>query len=310
MSDNNMKAIRFHDFGGTEVLVLEEVARPQPQADQVLVRVKAAGVNPADWKMREGLYKGFMQLPLPYTPGLEAAGTIETIGEGVSKFQRGQAVYGPVMGGYAEYALAAAKDLMPKPAHLTFEEAASVPVGSLTAWQAVIEEAKIQPGQTVLVHGAAGGVGLYALQFARWKGASVIGTASASNLEFVRSLGAEQVIDYNQAPFETLLHDVDVVVDTVGGDLPERSLKVLHPGGMLVTVAARLSPEMGKEQGLRVLSAGRASAEKLGQISELLASKQIKPVVGKVFPLSEARQAQELSQTGHGRGRIVLHIAD
>lgn len=310
MSDNTMKAIRYHDFGGPEVLVLEQVPCPQPQADQVLIRVLAAGVNPADWKMRAGMYKGFMQLPLPFTPGLEAAGLVETVGAGVTKFKQGQAVYGPVMGAYAEYALAAAKDLLPKPANLSFEEAASVPVGALTAWQATVEEAKVQPGQRVLVQGAAGGVGLYAVQFARWKGAAVIGTASASNLEFVRSLGAEKAIDYNEAPFETLVHDLDVVVDTVGGDLPERSLKVLHPGGVLVTVAGRLPPEMGKAQGVRAMSAGRAPVEKLGQISELLESKQIRPVVGRVFPLSEARQAHELSQSGHGRGRIILHVSD
>jgi NADPH:quinone reductase-like Zn-dependent oxidoreductase len=309
MSDNTMKAVRFHDFGGPEVLVLEQVPRPQPQADQVLIRVLAAGVNPADWKMRSGMYKGFMQLPLPYTPGLEAAGLIETVGAGVTKFKQGQAVYGRVMGAYAEYALAPVMDLLPKPENLSFEEAASVPVGALTAWQAVVEEAKVQQGQCVLVQGAAGGVGLYAVQFALWKGAAVIGTASASNLEFVRSIGAEKVIDYNQAPFETLVHDVDVVIDTVGGDIPERSLKVLQPGGVLVTVAGRLPPEMGKAQGVRAVSAGRASAEKLIPISELLETKKIKPVVGKVFPLSEARQAHELSQTGHGRGRIVLHIA-
>jgi NADPH:quinone reductase-like Zn-dependent oxidoreductase len=138
----------------------------------------------------------------------------------------------------------------------------------------------------------------------------VIGTASAGNLAFVRSLGAEEAIDYNSAPFETLVHDLDVVVDTVGGDLPERSLKVLHPGGVLVTVAGRLPPEMGKAQDICVTSVGRAPIEKLSQISELLETKQIRPVVGRVFPLSEARQAHELSQSGHGRGRIVLHIGD
>jgi NADPH:quinone reductase-like Zn-dependent oxidoreductase len=310
MSDQMMKAIRYHDFGGPEVLVLEQVPCPQPQAGQVLVRVLAAGVNPADWKMRAGLYKSFMQLPLPMTPGLEAAGIVEAVGQGVTKFRKGQAVYGAFMGAYAEYALAAAGDLQEKPANLSFDEAASVPVGALTAWQAVVEVAKVKAGQRVLVHGAAGGVGLYALQFARWKGASVTGTASAGNLELVRSLGAEKAVDYAAAPFENVVKDMDVVVDTVGGDLPERSLKVLHTGGILVTVAGRLDPEMGKAQGVQAVSAGRAPGEKLSQISELLGSKVIKPAVGKVFQLSEARQAQELCQTGHGRGRIILHLAD
>jgi NADPH:quinone reductase-like Zn-dependent oxidoreductase len=305
-----MQAVRFHDYGGPEVLVLEQVPLPQPQADQVLVRVLAAGVNPADWKMRAGFYQEFMPLPLPWTPGLEAAGIIEAVGADVTTLQSGQAVYGIVNGAYAEYAVAPAHDLRPKPAHLTFEQAAAVPMGALTAWQAVIEEAKVQSGQRVLVHGAAGGVGLFAVQLARWKGAHVIGTASAGNIEFVRSLGAETVIDYNAAPFERVVRDVDVVVDTVGGEIPERSWQVLRPGGVLVTVAAQLSPEAGQAHSVRALTARRASPDRLQPISELLETKQITPVVGPVFPLAQARQAHELSQTGHGRGRIVLHMGD
>lgn len=311
MSNMTMQAVRFHDYGGPEVLVLEQAERPQPQAGQVLVRVLAAGVNPFDWKLRAGFYKAFMPLPLPATPGLDGAGVVEAVGEGVTTLRPCQAVYGILTSGYAEYALAAAADLQPKPTSLSFEQAASVPVGALTAWQAVIEEAQVQAGQRVLVHGAAGGVGLYAVQLARWKGASVIGTASAGNVPFVRSLGTEQVIDYNAEPFEKAVHDVDVVVDTVGGELPERSWSVLRPGGVLVSIAARLSPEMGEAHGVRVISAGRAAAsEKLGQISELIEAKVLTPYVGTAFPLAEAWQAQAQSQTGHGRGRIVLHVVD
>jgi len=310
MSNTTMQAVRFHEYGGPEVLVLEQVPRPQPQADQVLMRVLAAGVNPADGSMRAGFYKEFMPLPMPWTPGLEGAGIVEAVGENVTAFQPGQSVFGFVTGGYAEYAVAAASELQPKPAHLTFEEAASVPMGALVAWQAVIEAANVQAGQRVLVQGAAGGVGLYAVQLAVWKGARVIGTSSARNVEFVRSLGAEEAIDYNAAPFETVVHEVDVVVDTVGGEIPERSWQVLRPNGVLVTVAARLAPEAGPAHGVRAVSAGRASPEKLKQISELLQAKQLTPVVGPRFTLAEARQAQELAQTGHGRGRIVLHIAD
>ncbi len=197
MSNITMQAIRAHDYGGPDVLVLEQAPLPEPKADEVLIRVKAAGVNPTDWKMRAGLYKGFMQLPFPWTPGLEAAGSIEAVGADVSKFQKGQDVYGIVTGGYAEYAMASVHDLDVKPKSLTFDEATSVPMGALVAWQAVIEKAEVQPGQRILVHGAAGGVGTYAVQLARWKGASVIGTASANNVDFVRSLGVEAVIDYN-----------------------------------------------------------------------------------------------------------------
>ena len=306
MSELKMHAVRVQDYGGPEVLVYEEAPRPQPKAGEVLIRVKAAGVNPADWKMRGGAYKQFMPLQFPWTPGMEGAGIIEAIGAEVSTFQPAQEVYGILSGAYAEYAIALAKDIQPKPSNLTFEQAAAVPVGALTAWGAVIDAANVQAGQRVLVHGAAGGVGAFAVQLARWKGAHVIGIASAGNLEFVRSLGAESAIDYNAAPFETVLNNLDVVVDTVGGDIPDRSWKVIHKDGVFVTVAGRLAPEAGKAQGIQAMSASRAPTEKLKQISELLTSKKIIPVVGMSFPLKEARQAQELSQTGHGRGRIIL----
>ena len=165
-------------------------------------------------------------------------------------------------------------------------------------------------GKEFLVHGAAGGVGSYAVQLAKWKGAHVTGTASADNLEFVRSLGADDVIDYNATRFETVLKDMDAVIDTVGGDLPERSLQVIRPGGIFVTIAAMLPEDAGKAHNIRAVSAGRASPDTLKQVSELIEAKQLKPVVGELFPLAEARQAHELSQTGHGRGRIILNITD
>lgn len=308
MPNTTMQAIQAHDYGGPEILVLEQVARPTPNADQVLIQVKAAGVNPADWKYRSGLYKQFMPLKFPWTPGLDGSGIVEAVGTSVTTLKKGQEVYGVLMGGYAEYALALAKDVQPKPASLTFEQAAALPVGALTAWGAVIETAKVEAGQRVLVHGAAGGVGAYAVQLARWKGAHVTGTASASNLDFVLSLGAENVIDYQATRFENVLKDMDAVIDTIGGNLPERSFRIIRPGGIFVTVAGQLAEEAGKAQNVRALRAGRASTDKLKQISELIEAKQLKPVMGPVFPLAEARQAQELSQTGHGRGRIILQI--
>ena len=308
MSEKMMQAIRVHDFGGPEVLVLEQAPVPQPGAGQVLVRVVAAGVNPADWKIRAGLYKPFRELPLPFTPGLEAAGTVEAVGPGVTAFKPGQAVFGAVMGGYAQYALAAATDLQPKPTNLTFEEAASVPVGALTAWGSLFETAKLQAGQRVLVQGAAGGVGIFGVQLAHWKGAYVIGTASAGNAEFVRSLGADQVVDYKAAPFETVLHDLDMVFDTVGGEVFERSPKVLRAGGVLVTVAAQIAPEMGKAEGVSVLRGGRAQVESLAKIAGLLAAGKVKTYVSAILPLAEARKSHEMSQSGHTRGKIVLKI--
>ena len=179
------------------------------------MRVKAAGVNPADWKYRAGMYKQFMPVQFPWIPGLDGAGIVEAVGSNVTTLKKGDEVYGTINSSYAEYALVNANEVYAKPANISFEEAASLPVGVLTAWGAVIDAAQVEAGQRVLVHGAAGGVGAYAVQLAVWKGAHVTGTASADNLEFVRSLGAEQVIDYNVTRFETVVHDMDAVIDTV-----------------------------------------------------------------------------------------------
>lgn len=308
MAQKTMQAVQIQDYGGPEVLQIVEVPIPVPGEGQVLVQLKAAGVNPADWKMRAGLYKQFRAIPMPWIPGLEGAGIVSALGPGVTEFKPGQAVFGTLSGAYAEYALAAVQDLQPKPETLTFEQAATIPVGALTAWGAVIDTAQVQAGQRVLIQGAAGGVGVYALQLVHWKGAHAIATASKGNLDLLRTLGADELIDYTSTRFETVVHDLDVFIDTLGGDTPERAIKVLRPDGILVTVAGRLPPEMGKAEGVRTMSAGRAPASNLKQISSLFQSGQLKAVVGKVFKLEEARQAHELSQTGHGRGRIILRM--
>jgi NADPH:quinone reductase-like Zn-dependent oxidoreductase len=308
MSNATMQAIQAGDYGGPEVLAIKQAPRPEPNADQVLIRLKAAGVNPADWKYQAGYYKQYMPLTFPWTPGLDGAGVVEAVGANVTTLKNGDEVYGLVSGGYAEYALASANEVQLKPAGLTFEQAAAIPLGALTAWGAVIDAAKIEKGQRVLVHGAAGGVGGFAVQLARWKGAQVIGTASAQNLDYVRSLGAEDVIDYNATRFESVLRDLDVVIDTVGGDIPERSWQVIRPSGTFVTVAAWLPEGAGQAQNIKAINAGRAAPETLKQISELIEAKHLKPEVGPFFPLAEAPKAQQLSQTGHGRGRIILQI--
>lgn len=310
MSQRTMQAARIADYGGPEQVVVEQVSLPEPGEGQVLVRLKAAGVNPADWKMVAGLFKKYMALPFPWIPGLEGAGTIEAVGPGVTTLAPGQAVYGPFSSSYAEYVVAPASDAFLKPKLLSFNGAASVPIGALTAWQAVVEEARVQPGQHILVHGGAGGVGLFAVQLAKCRGARVTATASAANANFVRSLGAETVIDYQTTRFEDVVKNMDAVVDTVGGELPTRSLGVIKPGGVLVTVAGMVDPEEGLARGIRATSSRRGDVSLLAQISDLIQSKQITPHVGPVFSLAAVRQALEQSRTGHGRGRIVLHIAD
>lgn len=306
MSNEKMYAVRIHEYGGLDKLVLDQTPRPHPQDDQVLIRVIAAGVNPADWKMRAGYFKEFVPLQMPWTPGVDAAGIVEAIGADVETFQPGQAVFGIVNGGYAEYAVANAADVRVKPKHLTFEEVASVPLGALTAWGAMMDTANVQQGQRVLIHGGAGGVGAYAVQLAKWKGALVTATASTRNADVVKSLGADTVLDYTTTKFEDVARGMDIVIDTVGGDLMERSFRVLKPNGIFVTVTAFLAPDAAKGHNVRAVSAGRAATEHLKTIAELLETKKLVPIVGPRYTLEDARQAQELSQTGHGRGRIVL----
>ena len=302
-----MKAIRFHEYGGSEKLILESIPRPVPTGNEVLIKVHFAGVNLIDWKFRAGLLKDYMPMPLPSVPGIDVSGTIEELGPEVKTLKKGQAVFGVAKGAYAEYAIASANDVTAKPDKLSFELAATLPVGALTGWKAV-EDAGIKAGQTVVVQAAAGGVGLFAVQFARTKGARVIGTASAANLEFVKSLGAEKSVDYTKGLLETEIKDADVVIDTVGAETLEKSYHLLKKGGVLVTVAGQISEEKAKECGVKALRSGRGPTENLKMIGEMAAAKTLRAEVGKVFPLAEAGAAQDLSQTRHGRGRIVLRV--
>jgi NADPH:quinone reductase-like Zn-dependent oxidoreductase len=239
---------------------------------------------------------------------------IEEVGAGVTGLSKGQAVYGTSNGGaYAEYVVVAANNVAPKPPSLTFVQAAGVPVGALTAWSAVIDTANVEAGQQVFVQGGAGGVGSYAVQLARWKGAHVTATASERNLEFVRGLGAETVIDYGATAFESIVHDMDVVIDTVGGGVRERSWRVLRPGGFLVTIVGLPSQEAAQAHGVRAAAVVRRDParthEMLKQIADLIEAGQIKVEITHTFPLAQAAQAQERGQRGHGRGRIVLLTA-
>jgi NADPH:quinone reductase-like Zn-dependent oxidoreductase len=313
MSDKTMQAILYNDYGGPEQLVLVPVPRPEVRPGTVLVRVKAAGVNPWDWKMRSGMYRQFMPAQFPVTPGIELAGVVEEIGAGVTDLQKGQAVYGTGQATNAEYAVVPAAALALKPSSISFDQAAAVPVGALTAWRA-FEKADLKPGQRVLVLGAAGGVGIFVVQLARWKQARVIGTASANNHDYVRSLGAESVVDYQTHPVETAVHDIDLVIDTVGGDTGVRSLQTLRSGGQYITVAGQPPEEEAKKRGLKADGVGMSDpagdGAKLREISNLIESSKIKVQVTNVFALADAKRAHALGETGHGRGRIVLHVAD
>jgi NADPH:quinone reductase-like Zn-dependent oxidoreductase len=304
-----MKAIRIHQYGGPEVLAEVEMQRPAPGPNEVLIKVQAASVNPFDWKVRAGYMKEFFPLTFPATLGWDVSGTVEEAGADVTRFKRGDEVYTRLEagGGYAEYAVAGEAIVAAKPRTLDHVQAAAVPTGGTTAWQALFEVAKLSAGQKVLIHAAAGGVGNFAVQFAKAKGAYVIGTASSRNQSLLRELGVDKAVDYQKARFEDVVHDVDVVLDMIGGDTQERSFKVLKKGGILVSIVQPPSQESATKYGVRALFYGaHASSSDLAEIARLIDSGKVKTVVETVLPLAEARRAHELSESGHARGKIVL----
>ncbi len=312
---NIMKSIRIHAYGGTEVMVYEDAPRPTPARGDVLVRVHAAGVNPVDWKVREGRLQGRVNHRLPLILGWDVAGVVEELGVGVTHIKVGDAVYArPDIardGAYAEYIAVRAAELALKPRSLDFIHAAAVPLAALTAWQSLFDAAGLRAGQSVLIHAAAGGVGHFAVQLARWRGASVVATASKSNAEFLRGLGADEVIDYHDTPFEDAVTDMDVVLDTQGGAIYERSWKVLKKGGIIVSLINQPSAELAEQYGARAAYVFvQPDAEQLTQIAGLIDGGIVKPVVETVFPLAEARQAHALIQAGHTRGKIILRVIE
>lgn len=308
-----MKAVRIHTYGGPEMLKYEEAPQPQPGPDEVLIRVHAAGVNPVDWKVREGHLKDFIQYTLPLIPGWDVAGVVEAAGPEVSRFKKGDAVYSrPDIarnGAYAEYMVARESEVALKPQSIDYIQAAAIPLAALTAWQSLIDTAHLEAGQSVLIHAAAGGVGHFAVQLAKWRGARVIGTASKRNHDFLRDLGADELIDYRATRFEEAVREVDVVLDTMAGETQQRSWRVVKKGGMLVSI---LSPPSQEEAAARGARPGyvfvQPNAAQLGEIARLVDAGKFRAAVETVLPLAEARRAHELSQSGHTRGKIVLQV--
>lgn len=306
-----MKAIRFHDYGGPEVMQYEEVPVPVPAADEVLVRVHAMGVNPVDWKIREGHVRKRIQIPLPAVPGGDISGVIEKCGSAVSGFNVGQPVIGMLglLGAYAEFVAVKPALLAGKPASIDHVHAASVPLAALTAWQGLFDVAALKAGQSVLVHAAAGGVGSFAVQLARQAGADVAGTCSAGNLDFVRSLGATEAIDYTRDSYASHAGRYDVVVDTMGGDVAVKSLDLLKVGGILVGVAPPSEAVVAQANAAGKRAAGlqvKPNGAQLAQIAALIDAGKVRTTVAASFPLSQAGRAHEQSKLGHTRGKIVL----
>jgi NADPH:quinone reductase-like Zn-dependent oxidoreductase len=308
-----MKAVRIHEYGGPEVLRYEDAPRPEPGAGEVLIRVHAASVNPVDWKVRAGYAKDRLKYKMPFIPGWDASGVVEGVGPGVSRLKVGDEVYSrPDIsrdGTYAEYVAVKESEVALKPKSIDHVHAAAIPLAALTAWQALFDNAKLSAGQSVLIHGAAGGVGSFAVQFAKMKGARVIGTASKRNHEFLRSLGADEVIDYNTTKFEDVVRDVDVVLDTITGETADRSYPVIKKGGIYVSILMPPSQEKAAAHGVRVgHTFVQPNVEQLNEIAKLVDSGKLKLTIEGVFPLAEARAAQELNAMGHTRGKIVLAV--
>lgn len=305
-----MKAIRIHQYGHSDQIMIEDAPRPRIGAGQALLRIRDAGVNPVDWKIREGLYRERMPRELPLTLGQDVAGEIVEVGEGVTRFHVGDPVFGFASGAYAEFAAADERELALKPRLMDYDEASALPTASLTAWQAVMELAGLAEGQLALIHGAAGGVGSFAVQLAVWRGARVVATASRRDAEYLLRLGVERVIDYKTERFDRLVRGADAVIDLVGRDVLERSYDVLKPGGKLVSTVGPTDEAKAGAAGVEALTmAMRRDGAQLGRIAELVDQKTLRPRVDQILPLTDARIAQELSQSGETRGKIVLHVA-
>lgn len=307
----NMRAVVVEQWGGPRELSEREIGRPEPGLGEVLVRVRAAGVNPVDWKTRAtGSLIEWSTLP---AVGWDVSGTVEAVGPGVGVFRPGDEVFGMPLfprqaGGYAEYVVAPARHLARKPAGLTHVEAAALPLAALTAWQALVDTADVRPGERVLVHAAAGGVGHLAVQIAKTRGAHVIGTASAAKHALVRELGADEVIDYRSVRFEDVVSDVDVVLDGLGGRTAERSLRVLREGGRLITLPGPDDVPAAPEGVRAMWMLVEPDHHGLREIAALVDRGSLKPVVETVLPLAQAAKAHEIGEQGRTTGKIVLTV--
>jgi NADPH:quinone reductase-like Zn-dependent oxidoreductase len=309
-----LKAVKIRRFGGPEVLSVEDLACPRPQDDEVLVKVAAAGVNPVDSKIRSGKYPDVREDNLPVVLGREVSGTIAVCGRRADGLEPGDPVFamlGLGRGGYAEYVIVKTSETVAKPGRLDHVRAAAVPLAGLTAWQGLFDQGGLKAGQRVLIHGGAGGVGHFAIQFAKAKGAWVATTVSRGDFDFVRALGADQAIDYRHERFEEALGgQVDLVFDLIAGETQERSWAVLKSGGVLVSTLTKPSEEVAARHGVRSTRfTVQPNAAELAEIARLIEDGKVRVIVESTFPLAEAAAAQIHLERDHVRGKIVLTVA-
>jgi len=306
-----MHAIIIRSFGGPEVLESTDLPEPKPQDGEVLIHVRAASVNPVDYKIRSGKYPRKPELPTVL--GRDVAGTIEAVGRGVTGFKSGDEVYaflGSHSGGYAQYVTAKDTEIAAKPKSLDFVEAAAVPLAATTAWQALFDHGQLQVGQRVLIHGAAGGVGHFAVQFAKVKGATVYATAAARDFDMLKELGVDELIDYKNEHFEDRATDIDLVVDLIAGETQERSWDVLKTGGCLVSTLKQPSEEKAQAHGARaIVFMAEPRHEQLVAIARLIDEGRVRVAVNHTYPLNEAQRAHEELENEHSTGKLVLTVA-
>lgn len=310
-----MKAVRIHSYGGREVLCFEDAPRPTPGEGEVLIRVIASSVNPFDCAVRSGYMNSYFKYNLPLVLGTDVSGVIDEVGAGVTDFVPGDEVYGRggVVrdGSNAEYVVIAATDIAFKPKSIDHIHSAALPHVTLTAWQALVEVAKVAPGQTVLIHAAAGGVGHVAVQLSKILGAKTIGTASV-NLEHLKELQVDESIDYSMSAFEDSVKDVDVVLDLVGGDTQQRSWAIMRPGGILIATVQPPSEETASSHGVRqhMVTTAPPINRVLTEVANLVDSGQLKPIISEILPLHEIARAHELIEGKHVHGKVVLEVAN
>ena len=310
-----MKAAQINEYGGPEVLQLSaDAPKPTPKPGQVLIEVHAASVNPFDNKVRAGSVQQWMSLDFPATLGGDVAGVVSELGEGTQGFQVGDEVYGQAnsvsgQGSFAEFTPVAANSLAHKPKSLDFAESAAVPLAASSARQALVEHIDLQPGQKILIHGGAGGIGMFAVQLAKHIGAYVATTVSDKNVEFVTQLGADEVIDYKTQDFVSLISDYDAVFDTVGGETTAKSYAVLKPGGILVTMVAAPPQDTAERNDITVIAQqSKVTSEGLTEIATLIDGGVLKVYVDKVFPLDKATDAVAYLESGSHRGKVVITV--
>jgi len=308
-----MKAVVAHEYGGPEALKLEVIPLPQPKENEVLVRVIASGVNPADPLILNGKYAKEFGTHLPLILGYDMAGVVVKTGAKVTKLKVGDPVYAYLLwgGGWAEYCISNEGESAIKPKSLSFVEASSVPLAALTAWQALVDIGKIQSCQTALIHGGSGGVGSFAIQIAKARGARVIATASTANQDLLKQLGADVALDYTKPDWAATLHDVDFALVPFRDETMLRTYGVMKKGGIIATLTSRADPAELEKRGIRGAPvASHPDAKELAEVTKLIDAGKIKPIVTQVLPMTDAVKADEQAETHHTRGKIVLKIAD